>query len=375
MNNPSPSRLRARDLGIPFDGEPGPLNTVTDVAGVEVGHTTIISGDGPLVTGQGPVRTGATVVFPRGRDGIMAPCFAGYHGLNPWGELTGIARLEAQGLMGGPLATTNSMSVGLVRDTIARWLTEGHDNERMMALMGQSIRVVGETHDGYLNDIVGQHVTRDHVIAALESARGGPVAEGSVGGGTGMTAYEFKAGIGTASRVFEAGPGRWTLGVIVQANHGLRDDLTIAGVRVGRELGGGWKDSESGSIIGTAITDAPLLSPQLKRIAQRVGLGVARTGAIGRNNSGDMFVALSTANRETWADTDGLRQAAFLHDAHIDPLFEAAVQAAEEAVINSMIASPAMTGIDGNISPELPNDAVIDVLGRFGRHKGPTMSG
>ena len=372
MEKPSASRPRARDLGIPFDGEPGPLNAITDVAGVEVGHTTTIEGDGPLVVGRGPVRTGVTVIFPRGRGGVMAPCFAGYHGLNPWGELTGIARLEAQGLMGGPLATTNSMSVGLVRDTIARWLTQGHDNERMMALMGQSIRVVGETHDGHLNDIVGQHVTREHVISALEGARGGPVPEGSVGGGTGMTAYEFKAGIGTASRVVGAGPGRWTLGVIVQANHGLRDDLTIAGVRVGRELGGGWKKSESGSIIGTAITDAPLLSTQLKRIAQRVGLGVARTGAIGRNNSGDMFVALSTANPEAWADTEGLRRAEFLHDAHIDPLFEAAVQAAEEAVINSIIASPAMTGIDGNTSPELPHDAVIEVLGRFNRHNVST---
>jgi len=358
---------RARDLGFPFAGTPGPLNAVTDVAGVEVGHTTLVRGEGPLVVGEGPVRTGLTVVFPRGRAGALKPCFAGFHGLNPWGELTGTLRLEAQGLMGGPLATTNSMSVGVVRDAVARWLTQGYDNERMMLLMGQSIRVVGETHDGFLNDIVGQHVTKEHVFAALDGARGGPVPEGSVGGGTGMTCYEFKGGIGTASRVVEAGPGSWTMGVILQANHGLRRDLTIAGVPVGRELGGGRKKSESGSIIATAITDAPLLATQLKRIAQRVGLGIARTGAIGRNNSGDMFVALSTANEETWADTEGLRHADFLHDAHIDPLFEAAVDAAEEAVVNALVAADTMVGIDGNIAEGLPHDEVVAVLRAFNR--------
>ena len=366
MNTPQ-TRPRARDLGFPFNGTPGPLNAVTDVAGVEVGHTTLIRGDGPLVVGQGPVRTGVTVVLPRGRAGALKPCFAGYHGLNPWGELTGTLRLEAQGLMGGPLATTNSMSVGVVRDAVARWLTQGYDNERMMLLMGQSIRVVGETHDGFLNDIVGQHVTPAHVFAALEGAAGGPVAEGSVGGGTGMSAYEFKAGIGTASRVVESGPGTWTMGVILQANHGLRRDLTIAGVPVGRELGGGRRKRESGSIIATAITDAPLLSTHLKRIAQRVGLGIARTGAIGRNNSGDMFVALSTANEETWADTEGLRHAEFLHDAHIDPLFEAAVEAAEEAVINALVAADTMVGIDGNTVEGLPHEEVREIMASFNR--------
>jgi L-aminopeptidase/D-esterase-like protein len=292
----------------------------------------------------------------------MDPCFAGYHGLNPWGELTGIQRLEAQGLMGGPLATTSSMSVGLVRDTIARWLTEGYDNDTMMLLMGQSIRVVGETHDGFLNDIVGQHVTADHVIAALEGAQGGPVAEGSVGGGTGMTVYEYKGGIGASSRVVETELGTWTVGVIVQANHGMRRDLLIAGVPVGRILGGGFREREQGSIIGTAVTDAPFLAPQLKRIAQRVGLGVARSGAIGRNNSGDMFVALSTGNPGTLAATDGLREARFLHDAHIDPFFEAAVQAADEAVINSIFAADTMTGRDGNTAEGLPIDDVLQVL-------------
>jgi D-aminopeptidase len=367
MPTASLPRPRARDAGVPFDGTPGPLNAVTDIAGVEVGHTTVIRGDGPLVIGEGPVRTGVTVVFPRGKAGIMDPCFAGYHGLNPWGELTGMLRLEAQGLMGGPVATTSSMSVGLVRDTVARWLTEGHDNDTMMLLMGQSIRVVGETHDGYLNDIVGQHVTRDHVIAALEGAAGGAVPEGSVGGGTGMTVYEFKGGIGTASRVIETEIGAWTMGVIVQANHGLRRDLTVAGVPVGRLLGGGYRERETGSIIGTAITDAPLLAPQLKRIAQRVGLGVARTGAIGRNNSGDMFVALSTGNPGTLAATDGLREARFLHDAHIDPFFEAAVEAAEEAVINSIFAADTMTGRDGNTAPGLPIDDVLQLLKDHGR--------
>ena len=368
----SPSRPRAREVGVPFDGMPGALNAVTDVVGVEVGHTTVIRGSGPLVIGEGPVRTGVTVVFPRGRGGVMDPCFAGYHGLNPWGELTGIQRLEAQGLMGGPIATTSSMSVGLVRDAVARWLTEGHDNETMMLLMGQSIRVVGETHDGFLNDIVGQHVTGDHVTAALENAAGGPVPEGSVGGGTGMTVYEFKGGIGTSSRVVSSELGTWTLGVIVQANHGLRRDLVIAGVPVGRLLGGGRQKRETGSIIGTAITDAPLLSTQLKRIAQRVGLGVARTGAIGRNNSGDMFVALSTGNPGTLAATEGLREARFIHDAHIDPLFEAAVEAAEEAVVNSLFAADTMTGRDGNIAEGLPIDDVLQILKDHRRLPSPS---
>ncbi len=360
---------RARSLGIPFDGTPGPWNAITDVAGVEVGYATIIEGSGPLVVGKGPIRTGVTAILPRGRAGVLDPVFAGTHDLNGWGELTGTHRIDGAGLLGGPILLTNSMSVGVVRDAAARWLAATRDPERMMDLMGLGMRVVGETYDGTLNDIVGQHVRPDHVVAALEGARGGALEQGSIGGGTGMICYAFKAGSGSASRVVEAGGARYTVGVFVQANHGLRRDLIVAGVPVGRHLSEPAivRPVDRGSIIAIAATDAPLLPPQLKRLAQRVGLGLARTGAIARNGSGDMFIAFSTANPGTLAATDGLRHAQFLHDVHIDPLFEGVVWASEEAVIDSMIANQSMTGRDGIVVPALPHDALRELLRRHGR--------
>lgn len=361
-------RARARALGVPFDGTPGPVNAITDVPALEVGYATIIEGDGKLVVGKGPVRTGVTAILPRGRAGVMDPCFAGYHDLNPWGELTGCHRIDGAGLVGGPVTITNSMSVGVVRDAAARWLADGRDQERLMDLMGLSIRVTGETYDGHLNDIVGQHVTPEHVVAAIESARGGAIEQGSVGGGTGMIAYEFKGGSGSASRRVSTAAGPYTLGVFVQANHGLRRDLLVAGVPVGRHLSEGrvW-ERESGSIIAVAATDAPLLPQQLKRIAQRVGLGIGRTGAVARNGSGDMFLAVSTGNAGTLAATDGLRRAEFLHDANIDPLFEAAIQAAEEAVIDAMMCNETMTGRDGHVVRALPHEGLREVLARHNR--------
>ncbi|MGH6719237.1 MAG: P1 family peptidase [Alphaproteobacteria bacterium] len=370
-------KSRARAIGVPFAGTPGHRNAITDVPGVEVGYTTLIQGDGPLVVGRGPVRTGVTAILPRGKAGVMDPVFAGSHDLNGWGELTGTHRIEAAGLCGGPILITNSMSVGVVRDAAARWLAEGRDPERLMDLMGLGMRVVGETYDGKLNNIVGQHVRPEHVVSAIEGAKGGPLELGSVGGGTGMIAYQFKGGSGSASRVAETAAGRYTVGVFAQANHGRRSDLIVAGLPVGRELGGrelggpAVAPSERGSIIAVVATDAPLLPSQLRRIAQRFGLGLARTGAIARNGSGDMFLAVSTANPGTLAATDGLRRADFLHDVHIDPLFEATVQAAEEAVIDAMVANAAMTGRDGFTVPALPLDRLADILRRHGRLAAP----
>jgi L-aminopeptidase/D-esterase-like protein len=355
--------MRARALGVPFDGAPGPFNAITDVPGLEVGYTTLVAGDGPLSIGRGPVRTGVTAILPRGRAGVLDPVFAGTHDLNGWGELTGTHRIDSAGLCGGPILITNSMSVGVVRDAAARWLATSQDPERMMDLMGLGMRVVGETYDGTLNDIVGQHVRPDHVVAAIGGARSGALELGSVGGGTGMIAYQFKGGSGSASRRVDTAVGRFTVGAFAQANHGLCRDLIVAGVPVGRLLEApAARPVDRGSIIALVATDAPLLPPQLRRIAQRFGLGLARTGAIARNGSGDMFLAVSTANPGTLAATDGLRQASFLHDVHIDPLFEATVQAAEEAVIDAMIANRAMTGRDGITIPALPHDRLCDLL-------------
>jgi L-aminopeptidase/D-esterase-like protein len=361
-------KARARALGVPFDGEPGPWNAITDVAGVEVGYATLIEGDGPLVVGKGPVRTGVTAILPRGRGAALDPVFAGTHDLNGWGELTGTHRVEGAGLCGGPITLTNSMSVGVVRDAAARWLATRESPERLMDLMGLSIRVTGETYDGDLNDIVGQHVRPEHVARAIEGARSGPIELGSVGGGTGMIAYEFKGGCGSASRIVACDDTRYTVGVFVQANHGLRRDLIVAGLPVGRMLAGDRvRADDMGSIIGIAATDVPLLPQQLKRVAQRIGLGIGRTGAIARNGSGDMFLAFSTANPGVLADTEGPRRATFIHDVHISTLFEGTVQAAEEAVIDAMIPNEAMTGRDGKTVPALPHRDLQAILERHGR--------
>src|SRR6266480_600805 len=302
---PAQGRPRARGLGVPFDGTPGPLNAITDVAGVTVGHSTIIRGQGKLVVGQGPVRTGVTAVFPRGATN-GDPVFGGWFTLNGNGEMTGTTWLEESGFLAGPVMITNTHSVGIVRDAVIEWLV------RKGFEFDWSLPIVAETWDGALNDINGFHVTKQHAFAALDSARGGPVAEGNVGGGTGMICNQFKGGIGTASRRLPADRGGYTVGVLVQCNYGSRARLSIAGVPVGQEIPdlvpcrapcGGPRSgvpaaipSDLGSIIIVVATDAPLLPHQLKRVARRAALGVGRLGGVASNSSGDIFIAFSTAN-------------------------------------------------------------------------------
>ena len=284
-------RPRARDRGVPFEGTPGPLNAITDVAGVEVGQVTLVAGDGRLEVGRGPVRTGVTAIHPRGKAS-NDPVFAGSFALNGNGEMTGLAWLSESGFLEGPVVLTNTHSVGLARDAVIAW-----QNRRGPGAQAWGLPVVAETWDGWLNDINGFHVKDAHVFRALDEARGGPVEEGGVGGGTGMVCFEFKGGIGTASRRLEARGGGYTLGVLVQANFGLRRQLTVAGVPVGREITEGtFRDDEAGSIIIVIATDAPLLPHQLQRLARRATMGLARTGSVAMNGSGDLFVAFSTAN-------------------------------------------------------------------------------
>jgi D-aminopeptidase len=361
-------RARARDLGVPFEGQPGPLNAITDVAGVAVGHCTLVRGEGQLEAGSGPVRTGITAILPRGALTTDTPVFAGWFALNGNGEMTGTAWLEESGFLEGPIMLTNTHSVGVVRDAVIAWRVKqgGADASGYW----WSLPVVAETWDGYLNDINGFHVRPEHVFAALEQARGGPVPEGNVGGGTGMICHEFKGGIGTSSRR----TARGTVGVLVQANHGLRRQLRIAGVPVGTEIGDGLPQAaaagglarEAGSIIIVVATDAPLLPHQLKRLARRAGLGVARCGAVSGNGSGDIFIAFSTANAEA-AKPSGLSQLTTLGNEDLDPLFEATVQATEEAIVNALVAAETMTGVDGHRVVALPHQRLRELLVRYGR--------
>jgi L-aminopeptidase/D-esterase-like protein len=340
---------RARDLGVPFDGTPGPLNAITDVAGVEVGHATLISGDS--------VRTGVSAVWPRGRD-VVENVFAAWFALNGNGEMTGTAWIEESGFLESPVLLTTTSAVGLVRDAVVRHCVRLGRHPQPWLLP-----VVAETFDGYLNDTHGFHVREEHVLAALGSARGGVVAEGNVGGGTGMTCFEFKGGIGTSSRRTGAG----TVGVLVQANFGLRPQMLIAGVPVGREIPeGAYRSREVGSIIVVMATDAPLLPHQLKRLARRASLGLARTGSIAGNTSGDLFLAFSTANRGV-VRTDGPVTLTMLPNEHLNPLFEAAVTATEEAIINSLVAAETMTGRDGHTVLALPHDRLRLVLTKYNR--------
>jgi L-aminopeptidase/D-esterase-like protein len=361
-------RARARAIPVPFDGTPGPCNAITDVPGVEVGYCTIVRGEGPLVVGQGPVRTGVTAILPRGRAGVGVPVFAGGHALNGNGELTGSLWIAESGQCEGPITITNTHSCGVARDATLRWLIERHPE----AMGAWGLPVAGETYDGELNDINGFHVTPEHVFEALESAKAGPLELGSVGGGTGMICYDFKGGSGSASRVVAAGGegegGSYVLGAFVQANFGRRRELTVAGVPVGRHLPGGeLRGKPAGSIIAVIATDAPLLPHQLKRLARRVGLGIARSGGIAHNGSGDIFLAFSTANAAAWSGGSGPRAAAFLANEELDPLFEAVVQATDEAVIDSMVANETMVGRDGNTALALPHDRLRDLLARYGR--------
>jgi L-aminopeptidase/D-esterase-like protein len=356
-------RIRARGLKLPLEGTPGSFNAITDIDGIEVGYATLVSGTGRLVRGEGPVRTGVTAILPRGRVGATIPVAAGSYSLNGNGELTGVAWVEESGQCEGPITITNTHSVGVARDACVRWLVDRHP--AMSQLWG--LPVAGETYDGELNDINGFHVTHEHVFVAIDNARGGPLELGSLGGGTGMICYDFKGGSGSSSRRVNAG-GQWTIGAFVQANFGARRELTVLGVPVGRHLPGGEvRSMPAGSVIAIIATDAPLLPHQLKRLARRVPLGLARTGAVGHNGSGDIFLALSTANETAFASGDEPRSIAFLPNAAFNPLFEAAVQVVEEAVLDAMIPNQAMTGANDLTVRALPHGELIDLLRRYGR--------
>lgn len=358
--------LRARDLGVPFEGCAGPLNAITDVRGVLVGHTTLVSGEGRLQVGQGPVRTGVTAILPRGRKND--PVFAGWYALNGNGEMTGTTWVEESGFLAGPVMLTNTHSVGVVRDAVVAWTYEARLRDPEFANGLWSLPVVAETYDGFLNDINGFHVTREHVFGALDDASGGPVTEGNAGGGTGMICHDFKGGIGTASRKVALASGACTIGILVQANHGDRQHLTVAGVPVGREITdlqpvAPTDDGDSGgsSIIVVVATDAPLLPHQLKRLARRVPLGIGRVGGMGANSSGDIFIAFSTANPGA-AQRTGLSKVDLLPNEQITPLFEATVYATEEAIVNALVAAETMSGIDGNTVHALPHDRLRQIL-------------
>jgi len=357
------NKPRARDLGVPFDGTPGPLNAITDVKGVEVGHTTLISGSGPLKVGVGPVRTGVTAVLPRGKASQDA-VFAAWFTLNGNGEMTGTTWVEDSGFLEGPVMITNTHSVGVVRDAVIAWKVK-HGPPDMEGYWW-SLPVVAETWDGYLNDINGFHVKPEDAFHALDSAHDGPVEEGSVGGGTGMICNEFKGGIGTSSRVLDAKHGGYRVGVLVQCNYGRRDQLRIAGVPVGKEIPGHVYDDDTGSIIVVVATDAPLIPTQLKRLARRVSLGLGRDGSYSGDGSGDIFIAFSTANPGA-GSSKNLHQLTMLPNEQLDPLFLATVQATEEAVVNAMVAAETMTGIDNHTVPALPHDRLREVLKKYNR--------
>lgn len=357
------AKLRARDLGIPFEGSPGPLNAITDVQGVEVGHVTLISGKGKLVVGTGPVRTGVTAILSRGRNSID-PVFAAWFALNGNGEMTGTTWVEESGFLEGPVMITNTHSVGTVRDAVIAW-----QRSRGTTFQPWMLPVVAETYDGFLNDINGFHVKEEHVFQALDGAKAGPVGEGSVGGGTGMVAHGFKGGIGTSSRILDEGRGGYTVGVLVQANHGLRSQFTVAGVPVGREITDlTWErgDEATGSIIIVVATDAPLLPHQLKRVVRRAALGVARNGGIGGNGSGDIFIAFSTANPGA-ANQSEVVSLQMIPNSRITPVFLATVQATEEAIINAIVAAETMTGRDGNTVYGLPHERLKEVMKKYNR--------
>ncbi|MFA5897503.1 MAG: P1 family peptidase [Hyphomicrobium sp.] len=357
------TKPRARALGVPFTGIPGPLNAITDVAGVEVGHVTIIEGTGPLVVGKGPIRTGVTAVFPKGKT--WEPVFAGWFAGNGFGEMTGAPWVVEGGVLGGPVMITGTYSVGVVRDAVNSWYHEVLKRE-----IPWHQPVVGETSDAFLNDGLGQHVTKAHTFQALNAARPGPVAEGNVGGGTGMVAHGFKGGIGTSSRRVATA---YTLGVLVQANYGTRESLTIAGVPVGREIVGAERvrgkqppADRDGSIIVIVATDAPLLPHQLERLARRVPMGIARLGGSASNGSGDIFIAFSTANPGAAADT-GVTPVTWLPNGDLTPFFEATVEATEEAIVNALVAAETMVGVNGNTAPALPPGQLRAVLAKYNR--------
>ena len=356
-------KKRARELGLVplIGGTPGALDAITDVAGVEVGQTTLVSGEGRLVVGKGPVRTGVTVVHPRGRTSADA-VFGAWFTLNGNGEMTGTTWLQESGFLEGPIAITNTHSVGVVRDAILQWQAS------RPGLQPWGLPVVAETWDGVLNDINGFHVKAEHAIAALEGARGGPVAEGNVGGGTGMVCHGFKGGIGTASRKLSAADGGYTVGVLVNANMGRRADLTVLGVPVGREIRDLMpKESTDGSIIIVVATDAPLDHLKCQRLASKAALGLARTGTIANHGSGDIFLAFSTGNRVPHYPKPLTYTMTVVADAHLDPIFRAAEEATEEAILNALTMARTTAGRDGNTAYALPLDRLVEILKKSGR--------
>jgi D-aminopeptidase len=360
-------RARARDLGVPFDGTPGPWNAITDVKGVEVGHTTLISGDGKLTVGIGPVRTGVTAILPRGQA-ATDPVFAGIFSLNGNGDMTGTHWIEESGYLEGPVMITNTHSVGVVRDAVIAYQVKQGSVGPSANLW--SLPVVAETWDGWLNDINGFHVKPEHVFSALSGAKSGPVPEGNIGGGTGMVCYEFKGGIGTSSRQISQHGRTYTVGVLVQANHGSRHQLLVAGVPVGREIPDeAFRKKEAGSIIIIIATDAPLLPHQCQRLARRAALGLARTGSVSGNASGDLFLAFSTAAADRPKRGENAK-VEMLSNEDVSPVFEATVYATEEAIINTLIAAETMTGVDDHRVAALPHDRLKDVLKKYNRLVG-----
>jgi D-aminopeptidase len=358
---------RARDLGVPFEGTPGPLNAITDVAGVTVGQVTLIE---DLADGH-KVRTGVTAVLPRGRDSLTTNAYGGWTALNGNGEMTGTAWIEESGAIEGPIMLTNTHSVGIVRDAVVAWRVKARPADASGYFW--SLPVVAETWDGHLNDINGFHVRAEHALRALDGAAPGPVAEGNVGGGTGMICHEFKCGIGTASRRLAIGGQNYTLGVLVQANYGIRDTLRIAGVPIGQHIRNDriYTDvppdkPETGSIIVVIGTDAPLLPHQLKRIARRAALGLGRMGSVAGNGSGDIFVAFSTANAAALQGAP-IAQSTSLDNEQLDPLFGATVQGTEEAIVNAMVAARDMQGNEGHYAKAIPHGELVRLLQKYGR--------
>ncbi|HZT36974.1 MAG TPA: P1 family peptidase [Bryobacteraceae bacterium] len=360
---PGSAQNKARDLGIRLEGAAGTLDAITDVAGVEVGHRTLIAGDN--------VRTGVTAIWPRGKQS-NDPVFAGFFAQNGNGDMTGTHWIEESGFLDGPVLITNTNSVGVVRDAYLEWLVKNHRSPGVNVFEGGffTYPVVAETYDGFLNDINGFHVKPEDVALALETARGGAVAEGNVGGGTGMICYGFKGGIGTASRRIAGG---YTVGILVQCNCGSQRQLRIAGVPVGEELASPPRASaghpyreDAGSIIIVAATDAPLLPHQAKRLARRATMGLARTGSISGNQSGDIFLAFSTANRHIAAATSPAPAMMMPNDS-LNPVFEGVVQATEEAIINAMLAAESMTGVNGHRVTALPRERLRELLRKYGR--------
>jgi D-aminopeptidase len=364
--------VRARDLGIPFEGTPGKFNAITDVPGVEVGYTTLISGEGKLEVGKGPVRTGVTAILPRGHASLNDPVYAGFFSLNGNGEMTGTAWVDESGFLEGPIIITNTHSVGVARDAVIAWRVKHGAADKTGYWW--SLPVVAETWDGWLNDINGFHVKPEDVWHALDSGHGGAVEEGSVGGGTGMICYEFKGGNGTASRKIDIrsqGAGKdgaeqsFVVGVFLQANFGRRAQLTIAGIPVGRGIPGDVYKQESGSCIAVVATDAPLLPNQLKRLARRVSLGLARTGAVSGNGSGDLFIGFSTANPNVAGPDQITHSVTTIPNDLMDPIFTGVVQATEEAVVNALVDNHSMIGRDNHRVEALPHDRLRELMKRF----------